>query len=130
MDEADIKKTAITTPWGLFEYLVMPFELKNATPTFQRKIDTIFRGMDFVFAYIDYMIIMSENKKQHRDHLRQVLKKLLDHSLTINVNKCTFGQQEVKFLGYTITSQGFTPTSERIEKIANYPKPETILELR
>lgn len=53
MHQDDIQKTAITTPWGLYEYTVMSFGLKNTTQTFQRFIDAVFRGLDFIFVYID-----------------------------------------------------------------------------
>lgn len=126
----DIEKTAITTPWGLFEYVVMPFGLKNATQTFQRYMDGIFRGMDDVFVYIDDIIIMTENLSQHRERLREVFRKLQEHNLSINVSKCHFEKDEVNFLGYTINANGFAPTADRLYKIINYLTPETVLELR
>lgn len=70
MHEDDIQKTAIMTPWGLFEYTVMSFGLKNATQTFQRFIDAIFQGLDFIFVYIDDIIVMSETPQQYREHLK------------------------------------------------------------
>ncbi|VDL59796.1 unnamed protein product [Hymenolepis diminuta] len=57
MAEADIPKTAIATPFGLFELLQMPFSLRNAAQTFQSFIDEILHGLDFVFAYIDYILV-------------------------------------------------------------------------
>lgn len=126
----DIKKTAITTPWGLYEYLVMPFGLKNATQTFQRYIDSVFRGLDFVFVYIDDILVMSEDEGQHQEHLRQVFQRLQEHSLSININKCHFVLKEVNFLGYTINPNGFSPTADRLFKITEYTKPQTVHELR
>ncbi|KAH9587961.1 Transposon Ty3-G Gag-Pol polyprotein [Schistosoma haematobium] len=49
----DIEKTTIITPFGLFEILRMPFGLKYAAQTFQRFMDDVTRGLDFIFAYID-----------------------------------------------------------------------------
>lgn len=130
MHPDDIHKTAIITPWGLFEYLVMPFGLKNATQTFQRFMDTIFRDLDFVFVYIDDILIMSTEEKEHQEHLRLVFERLKAYTLTINTNKCVFGQTEINFLGYLINSQGYAPVTERVDTILNYKKPETIEELR
>lgn len=126
----DIHKTAIATPFGLFEYLVMPFGLRNATQTFQRFMDSIFRGLDFVFVYIDDILIMSKDEESHVAHIRTVLERLRSSSLSVNLTKCIFGQPEVNFLGFKISSQGYSPVSERVEAILSFKKPETIEELR
>ena len=130
VNKDSIAKTAIATPWGLYEYVGMPFGLKNASQTFQRYVDHIFRGLDFVFIYIDDIIVMSENEEQHRDHVQQVFQRLAEHKLTINVNKCNFGRKEVSFLGYQVSSGGFHPNPERVKAIDDYPRPSTIMELR
>lgn len=130
MHPDDIQKTAIITPWGLFEYVVMPFGLKNATQSFQRFMDSVFRDLDFVFVYIDDILIMSKNEAEHLQHLEIVFERLKAHSLSINNDKCVFGQTEVNFLGYTINAQGYAPVQERVSAILNYKKPETVEELR
>lgn len=83
-----IQKTGVCTPFGLIEFLCMPFGLRNPSKIFQRAMDTLFKGMDFGFCYIDDIILMSSSTEQH---LRQVLYKLSDHGLTINMNTCHFG---------------------------------------
>ena len=75
MDPLDIEKTAVRTPFGLFEFVVMPFGLRNATQTFQRYMDTIFRNVKYVFCYIDDIVISSEDENQHEKHVRSVLQK-------------------------------------------------------
>ena len=54
-------KTAIITPFGLFEYLRMPFGLKHAVPSFQRLMDTVFRGLSFVSKYLNNILIFSRS---------------------------------------------------------------------
>lgn len=130
MAEDSIEKTAIITPWGLYEYVVMPFGLKNASQTFQRYINSIFRDLNFVEVYIDDIMVMSQDIEKRKQHLKEVFERLRQHSLYLNVNKCQLGQPTVTFLGYTINAEGFAPTTERIHEISNYPKPETIHELR
>ncbi len=61
----DVPKTAITTSFGLFEFLHMPFGLHNAAQTFQRCIDNVLCGLDFVYAYIDDLLIASTSKEEH-----------------------------------------------------------------
>ncbi len=81
MQEADIHKTAVATPFGLFEFLRMPFGLRNAVQTYQRFIDEVFQGLDCVFAYIVDILVASENSEQHKKHLEQVLERLSFHGL-------------------------------------------------
>lgn len=80
----------------------MPLGLKNVTQTFQRFIDAVFRDLDFIFVYVDDIIIMSETPQQHCKHFRQVFQRLAAYSLSINTSKCILDKTEVKFLGYTI----------------------------
>ncbi len=75
MEEADIHKTAVATPFGHFEFLRMPFGLQNAAQTFQRFIDEVFQGLDCVFAYIVDILVASENSEQHKKHLVQVFER-------------------------------------------------------
>jgi cleavage and polyadenylation specificity factor subunit 1 len=72
MAEEDIPKTAICTPFGLFEYIFMPFGLKNAAQTFQRLMDRLFRHLPFVFVYLNDILIASKDPTQHIQHLRLV----------------------------------------------------------
>ncbi len=65
MAKDDIPQTAIITPFGLFEFLKMPFGLKNATQTFQRMMDRVFSGVVFVFVYLDDILIYSPTMTTH-----------------------------------------------------------------
>ncbi|CAH8493409.1 unnamed protein product [Dicrocoelium dendriticum] len=66
--EDAIPKTAVITPLGLFEFLRMPFGLRNAAQTFQRFIDSVTRGLDFVYPYIDDILVASSSEEQHAEH--------------------------------------------------------------
>lgn len=130
MTPEDIPKTAITTPFGLYEFLVMPFGFRNATQTFQSYMDSTLRGLTFVYVYIDDILIMSDTREQHREHLRIVLERLTRAGRTINVSKCIFDATEVDFLGYRISKYGCKPPIERVTAVINYAKPDTLCELR
>jgi len=126
----DIEKTAVTTPFGLYEFMAMPFGLKNAAQTFQRLMNKILQGLDFCFCYIDDVLVASSSKEEHKKHLRQVFKRFQENGISINPAKCIFGQSKIKFLAHEISAEGTKPLPERVSAIINYPKPETIIQLR
>lgn len=126
----DIKKTAIITPFGLYEFPRMPFGLRNAGQTFQRFMDSIFRDLDFVFIFVDDCLIASRSEEEHYKHLEIIFERLYQNGITINLEKCEFVKTELDFLGYHITSQGISPTSDKLKAISEFPKPKTVCELR
>lgn len=130
MNEEDIEKTAVITPFGLFEFPRMCFGLRNAGQTFQRHIDNILRGMNFVFPFVDDLLIASNTEEEHRRHLETLFSTLQKNKLRINVSKCVFGQQKLEFLGYMVSKDGIEPIEERVSAIMAYPEPKTIQELR
>ena len=73
---ADISKTVISTPFGLFEFLRMPFDLRKAVLTFQRLIDGVLRGLIFVYAYLDNLLIASSSEAEHLVHLEILFQRL------------------------------------------------------
>lgn len=130
VNEEDIPKTAITTPFGLFEFVFMPFGLCNAAQTFTRFLDEVTRGLDFVHTYIDDILCASETEEQHMEHLRILFDRLSKYGVVINPTKCIFGQKSIEFLGYLVSSQGTKPLPKKVEAIQNFPRPTTIKQLR
>lgn len=128
--EQDIPKTAITTPFGLFEFPYMTFGLRNAAQTFQRFIDEVTRGLDFCYPYLDDILIFSKDETLHEKHLRELFTRLQEYGILINVSKCQFGVAEVTFLGYHISQNGTKPLEGKVEAIRNYPVPKTAKQLR
>ncbi|CAH8473529.1 unnamed protein product [Schistosoma mattheei] len=130
MAPEDIEKTAIITPFGLFEFLRMPFGLKNAAQTFQRFMDDVTRGLDFVFAYIDDVLIASSSIEEHTQHVQILFERFKKHGVVINPSKCIFAVPALEFLGHYIDSQGIKPLPTKVEAITNYPEPTSIKSLR
>lgn len=128
--EEDIEKTAIITPFGLFEYTSMPFGLRNAAQTMQRFINSIIADLDFVFGYIDDLLIASRNTEEHIQHIDIILRRLHEHQLTINIEKCEFGKTQLTFLGHLITPNGYCPLPSKVEAIRQMKKPEIATELK
>ena len=105
----DIEKTVVITPFGLYEFLQMPFGLTNAGQTFQRLMDRFVAGMDFVFIYLDDILIASSGEISHRRHVHTVLSRLQDFGLILNLSKCRFGLPEVEFLEHRVSAAGVEP---------------------
>ena len=127
---SDIPKTAVISPFGLFEFLRMPFGLRNAAQTFQRFIDTVLRGLDFVYPYIDDILVASSSPDEHEQHLRLVFTRLAQHHLTVNVDKCVFGRSSIDFLGHLVKSCGITPLPDKVQAIRDFPAPTTQAAIR
>ena len=98
----------------------MPFGLRNAAQTFQRLIDEILKGLPFAFAYIDDVLIVSRDIKEHQDHLLQVFERLTHFGLKINLSRCDFAVSKLNFLGHMIDEQGIIPVPEKVTAIQNY----------
>lgn len=130
IEPSDRHKTAITTPFGLFEFNYMMFGLCNAGQTFQRFIHEVLRGLDFAFPYIDDILIASADINEHRKHIIQVFQRLREYGVVINVAKCCFGKESVRFLGHLITKDGISPLPEKVDVIKNFPKPDLVCELK
>src|SRR5450830_283200 len=126
MAEADIPKTAIITPFGLFEYVFMPFGLKNAAQTFQRLMDRLFRRLPFVFTYLDDNLIASASLTEHWTHLRQFLLVMAENGLQLNPAKCVFAATSLKFLGHRVDTEGVTPLPKNVETIESFPAPSDV----
>ncbi len=125
-----IKKTAVISPAGLFEYTRMPFGLKNAPSTFMRFINSILSDLPFLFVYLDDILVFANTKSQHLEYLRILFQRLNNYGLTINFKKSVFCAESVEFLGHTVTAEGVKPTSQRIEFFRNLSRPLTISGLR
>jgi hypothetical protein len=104
----DIPKTAFTTRYGLFEYLVMSFGLTNAPTHFTYLMNLVFMPeLDkFVVVFIDDILIYSKNEEEHAQHLRVVLTRLREHQLYAKFSKCAFWLEEIQFLGHVLSAKG------------------------
>nr|VZI50094.1 unnamed protein product [Spirometra erinaceieuropaei] len=125
-----IPKTAVTTPFGLFEFIRMPFDMRNATQTFQRFIDHVLRGLPFVFAYIDDLLVASRNEDEHKEHHALVFDRLDKFGVVINPSKCVLGVPSLDFLGHQVDSEGLRPLPSKVEAVRNFPPPTSKRQLQ
>jgi len=125
-----VKKTAVITPFGLYEFLRMPFGLKNAGMSFQRLMDQVLQGLDFVVVYIDDILVASTTMEQHIEHLESVFTKLEEFGLVLNLEKCCFAKSTVDFLGHRLSAAGCSPLPSKVSAILDHPRPTTVKELQ
>ncbi|CAF4800983.1 unnamed protein product [Pieris macdunnoughi] len=130
MHPEDIEKTAFTIDRGHYEFLRMPFVLKNAPSTFQRLMDSVLRGIDNVLTYLDDVIIYSTSLQEHLNKCKQVFERFRSHNLKIQLNKSEFLQKQVKFLGHTLTNKGLMPNEDKIAAVKKFPIPKTQKEIK
>ena len=121
---ADVPKTAIVTPFGLYEYLRMPFRLKNAAQRFQRLMDRILDGLTWCFVYLDDILVASRSMAEHKEHLETLFDILARNGLVVNREKCELGVTALDFLGHRVTSKGILPMTERVAAIRKFPTPK------
>nr|VZI05960.1 unnamed protein product [Spirometra erinaceieuropaei] len=103
----DIPKTAVTTPFGLFEFVRMPFGLRNAAQTFQ-----------------------SRNEEEHKEHLALVFDRLDKFGVDINPSKCVLGVHSLEFLDHQVDSEGLRPLPSKVEAVRNFPPPTSKRQLQ
>ena len=124
--------TAFSTPSGHFEWLRMPFGLKNAPITFQRMINTIFSGMigNNFFAYLDDLIVCSKDAESHFHSLETVFQKLRDAGLKAKLVKCEFLKSKISFLGHTVDAEGIHTADDKVLAVKNFPQPGNVENVR
>lgn len=125
MAPEDEEKTAFITPHGLYYYKVMPFGLKNAGATYQRPMTKIFKPLigDIIEVYIDDVVVKSETRIEHAQHLQKVFHLLRQYVMKLNPAKCSFGVSSGKFLGFMVTQRGIEVNPDQIQAVANTPAP-------
>ena len=129
---ADAKeKTAFITDTGLYEFNVMPFGLCNAPATFQRFMDATLAGLKWknLVVYMDDIIIFSENFEEHVKDLDEVLTRLGNANITLNINKCEFFKEKIHYLGHVVSAAGVEPSQEKVRALIKKKSPTNVKEL-
>lgn len=132
MSPESIEKTAFSVNNGHYEYVRMPFGLKNAPSTFQRVVDNVLREYlyKFCFVYMDDVVIFSKSLHEHIVHIKQIFNKLREFNLKVQLDKSEFLRKEVAFLGHVITPDGIKPNPTKIKAVQKYPLPKTIKDIK
>lgn len=132
VNEKSIKFTAFVTPNGQYEYLTMPFGLRNAPQVFQRAINSALRPLNDpkILVYMDDVLAASETIDEGLNRLNIMLSRLVDCGFSFNFNKCKFMKKRIEYLGFVISSGEIRPNTRKIEALTNVPSPTTATQVR
>ncbi|CAN6713400.1 unnamed protein product [Malus baccata var. baccata] len=134
MAPEDIHKTAFRCPGhvGAYEYLVMPFGLKNAGATYQRAMNAIFHDLigQSMEVYIDDIVVKSKTEEQHLVDLKQALTRMRIHKLKMNPKKCAFGVRAGNFLGFLVHQRGVEVDKNKSRAKMESPSPTNKVQLQ
>jgi hypothetical protein len=142
MRSSDVSKPAFCTPYGNFEFKVMPFGLCGAPSTFSYLMDQVFAEattlssdqrvllLHFVAIYLDDVCIYSRTIEEHLCHLCAVLERLPKWKLYVKPSKCEWMQRSVEFLGHTVSGKGREVTHGTAAALQNWPEPQSVSDVR
>ena len=132
MHEPDQIKTTFVTDRGLYCYKVMPFGLKNAGATYQRLVNRIFADQigKTMEVYVDDMLVKSLLATNHVRDLREMFTILRRYKMKLNPNKCVFGVESGKFLGYIVSRRGIEANPEKIKALLEMKSPRRVKEVQ
>jgi hypothetical protein len=132
MAPEDMKKTALITKTGLYDWTVMPFGLKNATTTFTRTMSEVFKdlGSTFLKVFVDDLNVHSETWDDHIQHLDAVLCRLREVNLKLNPSKCCFVAKSITFLGHIMSRDGIQPDPGKVGAVLHFPTPKNVAGVR
>lgn len=118
---------AFITRFGLFESLVCPFGLQGAPGTFQNYINDVLHDILDIYAtaYLDDILVYSENEEEHVSHVKEVLNRMIKAGLQIDIDKCKFHTQRTKYLGLIITPGGIEMDSQKVSAVISWEAPDS-----
>ncbi|XP_062586907.1 uncharacterized protein LOC134248532 [Saccostrea cucullata] len=124
------EKSAFITPFGLFEFTVMPFGMKTSPASFIRLMDRILDGTQNTVAYFDDIIVYSQTWEDHIKHVTELLQRIYEANLTIRPSKCKLGAAEIICLGHIVGGGTIRPDPRKLKAMEDFPLPLTKKELR
>lgn len=126
----DIQKTAFSTKEGLFEWTRCPFGLKTMPECFQRAMESVLQGLDFVQIFMDDILVHSPTFESHLEHIKTVFHRLMIAGLKLNPEKCTMFKDHVIYLGHVVSKKGICPDDNKLAVVGAMRAPTTVQQVR
>ena len=123
-------KMAFVTPFGKYEFLMVPFGLVQAPAYFQLLMNKVLKGLKFAMTHLDNIIIFSQNELQHLEHLEIVFSHLWEAGLKMKRSKCDFFKSEIHYLGHLISPEGISLLPDKLDSIKHMPVPSSMKEIK
>ena len=132
MHPDDVELTAVNTPWGLYEWVVMPMGIKNVPAIHQRRVTSALRPWigRICHVYMDDIAIWSRTVEEHVQNVTTILKALLDNKLYLNPKKTKLFCSEIRFLGHRVSAKGVEADEGKADRITNWPVPSCAKHVR
>ena len=125
LEKSSRAKTAFVTPFGKYEFLMVPFGLAQAPAYFQLLMNKVLKGLKFAMTYLDDIIIFSQDESHYLEHLEIVFNHLWEAGLKMKRSKCDFFKSEIHYLGHLISPKGISPLPNKLDSIKHMPAPNS-----
>ena len=123
-------KTVFVTPFGKYEFLMVPFGLAQAPAYFQLLMNKVLEGLNFTMTYLDDIIIFRDNELEHLECLEIIFCRLKEAGLKMKCSKCDFFKCEIHYLGHLLSADGIRPSPNKLDSIKHMPAPKDPKEIK
>lgn len=132
MAPSSVPKTAIRTPLGSFEFLVLPMGLTNAPSSFARLMEIAFRELDHrgVLVYLDDVLVYSNTREEHLQLIKKCFAIFKKYNFRLKPSKCHYFMTHVTFLGHIISKEGIATDPRKIDAIKNWPELKSVQQVQ
>ena len=130
LDDDSKKLTVINTPFGLYQFVRLPYGASPCVGLFQRAMENLLKGLPGVSVFLDDILVTGKDEAEHMKNLRTVLKILQENGLRLRKEKCRFALREVEYLGFKVSADGIHPAASKVEAIRNAQRPNSVSQLR
>ena len=130
LDDESKECVTINTHRGLYRYNRLPYGVSSAPGIFQRTMENVLQGLDYVIVRVDDILLAGKNVEHHLEVLNSVLSRLEDAGLRLNKDKCVFMVPSVEYCGQRVSAKGIEPIPAKVDAVLNAPAPENLQQLQ
>ena len=130
LNQESAKLTTFITPFGRYMFKRLPFGISSAPEHFQKRMDKELSGIEGVKCRMDDILVMGKDQAEHDHRLKQVLDRLVERRRTFNLDKCSFSQSRLQYLGQILDSEGVRKDPSKVKAIVDVAEPQDVGDLR